>query len=56
MDGYFMMIGFVAGREAAPQDVVLEKIMLRVLLWQSQAPNGSRDGGSAGKLDIVQTG
>jgi hypothetical protein len=56
MDGYFMMIGFVAGRDAAPQDVVLEKIMLRVLLWQSQAPNGIRDGGSAGKLDIVQTG
>ena len=31
MDGYFMMIGFVAGRDAAPQDAVSERIMLRIL-------------------------
>jgi hypothetical protein len=55
-DGYFMMIGFVANRDAAPQDAVLERIMLRILLWQLQAPNGGRNGGGTGKVDIVQTG
>jgi hypothetical protein len=56
MDGHFMMIGFVADRDAAPQDAVSERIMLRILLWQLQAPNGGRNGGGAGKVDIVQTG
>jgi hypothetical protein len=51
-----MMIGFVVNRDAAPQDAVLERIMLRILLWQLQAPNGGRNGGGAGKVDIVQTG
>ena len=49
-----MMIGFVANRAAAPQDAVSERIMLRILL--SQAPSGGRNGGGAGKIDILQAG
>lgn len=56
MDGYFMMIGFVADRDAAPQDAVSERNMLRILLRQLQAPNGSRNGSGAGKIDILQAG
>ena len=49
-----MMIGFRGWRDTAPQDAVSERIMLRILL--SQAPSGGRNGGGAGKIDIVQTG
>ena len=50
------MIGFVADRDAAPQDAVSERIMLRILLRQLQAPNGGRNGGGAGEIDILQAG
>jgi hypothetical protein len=56
MDGYFMMIGVVARRDAAPQDAVSEGIMLRIPPWQLQAPNGGRNASGAGKIDILQAG
>ena len=56
MDGYFMMIGFMAERDAAPQDAVSERIMLRILPWQLQAPDCRRNAGGAGKVDILQAG